>query len=143
MTDLDKETDEEDLQSQPLLAPTKKLYFKDKGSILKASTHTRKKESVESQCYFKPRSNIKPKNKRDIFRKMAFKTYLQLSLPITMQQLTKYGATETKQLEAITEIWKVLLSANRHNVILFWYLKMEDTLKPLTSIDCTKTLTKK
>ena len=96
MTDLDKETDEEDLQSQLLLTPTKKLCFKDKGSILKASTHTRKKESVELQCYFKPRSNIKPKNKRDIFRKMAFKIYLQLSLPITMQQVTEYGATETK-----------------------------------------------
>ena len=74
---------------------------------------------------------------------MAFKTYLQLSLPITMQQVTEYGATEIKQLEAITEIWKVLLSVNRHNVILSWHLKTEDTLKPLTSIDCTKTLTKK
>ena len=40
---------------------------------------------------------------------MAFKTYLQLSLPIAIQHVTEYGATETKTLEVITEIWKVLL----------------------------------
>ena len=74
---------------------------------------------------------------------MVFKTYLQLSLPIAIQQVTEYGATETRTLEAITEIWKALVSINRHNVILAWHLKTEDTLRPLTSTDCEKTLTKK
>ena len=82
-------------------------------------------------------------NKRDIFRKMVFKTYLQLSLPIAIQHVTEYWAIETKILETITEIWKALLSINRHNVIISWYLKTEDTLKPLTSMDCTKNLTQK
>ena len=74
---------------------------------------------------------------------MLFKTYLQLFLPIAIQQVTEYGAPETKTLEAITEIWKVLLSINRHNVILSWHLKAEDTLIPLKSMECTKKMTKK
>ena len=117
MTDMDRETEEEDFASHPLLVPTKKLYFQDKGSILKASRHTRKMDSTESQSYFKPRSNIKPKNKRGIFRKMAFKIYLQLSLPIAIQQVTENEAIK-KTLEALTEIWKVFVSVNRHNIIL-------------------------
>ena len=48
MTDLNRETDEEDLESQYLLAPTKKLCFEEGGSILNASTHNRKKESDSS-----------------------------------------------------------------------------------------------
>ena len=109
MTDLDWEMDEEDLESQSLLTPTKKLCFKEGRSILKASTYTGKKESKFSQGYLKARYIIKPKNKRGIFQKMAFKIYLQLSLPISIQQAIEYGATETKTLEVITEIWKVLL----------------------------------
>ena len=131
------------MESEPLLIPSKKIYFKENGSILKISTHTGKKDTEAAQGYFKPRSNIKTKNKRGILRKMAFKTYLQLSLPIAIQHITEYGATEAKKLDTITEIWKVLLLVHRHNVILSWHLKTEDTLKPLTSMDCTKTLTKK
>ena len=82
-------------------------------------------------------------NKRDIFRKMAFKSYLQLSLSIAIQHVTEYGTTETIIFKAITEIWKALLSINRHNVILSWHLKTEDTLIPPTSMNCTKNLTKK
>ena len=114
--------DEEDLKSQPLLTLNKKLCSKEKGSILKAYMHTIKKDSEISQGYFKPRSNIKPKNKRGIFRKMVFKTYMQLSLPIAIQQVTEYRVIETNILEAITKIRKELLSVNRHNVIPFWYL---------------------
>ena len=114
--------DEEDLKSQPLLTLNKKLCFKEKGSILKAYMHTIKKDSEISQGYFKPRSNIKPKNKRGIFRKMVFKTYMQLSLPIAIQQVTEYRVIETNILGAITKIRKELLSVNRHNVIPFWYL---------------------
>ena len=84
MIDMNRETEEEDFASHTFLAPTKTLCFKDKGSILKAFRHTRKTDSAQVQGYFKPRSNIKPKNKRGIFRKMAFKTYFQLSLPIAI-----------------------------------------------------------
>ena len=105
MVDRDMAKEDEDL-----------VCFQEKGSILKASKHTKKTDSVASQGYFKPRSNLKPKNKRGIFRKIAFKTYLQLSLPIAIQQVTEYRATETRTLEALTEIWKTLTSVNIHNV---------------------------
>ena len=118
-------------------------YTLKRGSVLNASTHNRKKKSKSPQGYFKPRSNIKPKNKRGIFLKMEFKTYLQLSLHIVIQQVTEYGVTLKNILEVITEIWKVLLSINRHNVILSWHLKAEDTLIPLKLMNCTHTLTKK
>ena len=72
IADMDWETDEEYFASQPLLTSIKKLCFKDKESILKVSRYTRKTDSVEPKGYFKPRSNIKPKNKRGNFRKMAF-----------------------------------------------------------------------
>ena len=104
---MDRETEEEDFASHPLLVPTKKLYFQDKGSILKASRHTRKMDSTESQSYFKPRSNIKPKNKRGIFRKMAFKIYLQLSLPIAIQQVTENEAIKKKH-------WRHLQKSGRY-----------------------------
>ena len=106
MTSLDRETGGEDLESQYLLTPHRKICFKEKGSILKASTHTRKKDSEVSQGYFKPRSNIKPKNKRGIFRKMTFKTYLKLSLPIAIQYVTGYGAIEKKY-------WRQLRNSGR------------------------------
>ena len=105
MVDRDMAKEDEDL-----------VCFQEKGSILKASKHTKKTDSAASQGYFKPRSNLKPKNKRGIFRKIAFKTYLQLSLPIAIQQVTEYRATETRTLEALTEIWKTLTSVNIHNV---------------------------
>ena len=136
MKDLDRETGEVDLESQSFLNATNKFCFKEKGSILKVSTHTWKKDSEASQGYFKPRSNIKQKNKRGIFRKMTFKTYLKLSLPIAIQYVTEYGATETKILETITEFWKVLLSVNRRNVILSWIMALKDgTHTETTNVD--------
>ena len=74
---------------------------------------------------------------------MAFKTYQQLSLPIVIQQVNEYSATETKTVEAITEKWSVFTSINSKSVILVWYQKVEETLDPLKSMDCIKTLTKK
>ena len=75
MMDLTTEIEGENVESQSLLTPTKNLYFEKGESILKPSRHTRKTDSESSQSYFKPRSNVKPKNKKDIFRKMAHKTY--------------------------------------------------------------------
>lgn len=62
---------------------------------------------------------------------------------IAIQQVNEYGAIETKTLKEIKEIWKTLIAVNRYNVILSWYLKTENTLKPLKSADYKKTLTKK
>lgn len=75
VVDTERMTEDKDSESPPLLTPTKKICFQDKGSILKGT----KKDT---------RSNLKPKNKRGIFRKMVFKTYLQLSLPIAIQHVT-------------------------------------------------------
>ena len=74
---------------------------------------------------------------------MTFKTYQQLSLPIVIQQVNEYSATETKPLEAITEIWSVFTSITSKSIILARYQKVEETLHPLKSMDCIKTLTKK
>ena len=74
---------------------------------------------------------------------MVFKTYQKLSLPIVIQQVNEYSATETKTLEAITVIGSVFTSINSKAVILAWYQKVEETLHPLKSMDCIKTLTKK
>ena len=74
---------------------------------------------------------------------MVFKTYLQLSLPITIQQANEYGTTETKKLEKITTIWRVLTSIDSKYVILTCHPKVEETLCPLKFIDCMKKLIKK
>ena len=63
MTEVDTWNDNEDLESQTLLTPTKKLCFKEVESILKPSKHNRIKETESSQVYFKSRYNVKPKNK--------------------------------------------------------------------------------
>ena len=73
---------------------------------------------------------------------MAFKSYLQLSLPITIQHGNTYSATETKTLEAIAAIWRVLTSIDSESVILAWYPKVGETLRPLKPMDCMKILTK-
>ena len=142
MTDADYWNDKEDLGSQNLLTSTKKLCFKEIENILKSPKHSRIKKSESSKSYFKPRSNVKRTKKRGIFRNMAFKSYLQLSLPITIQHVNTYSATETKTLEAIAAIWRVLTSIDSESVILAWYPKVGETLRPLKTMDCIKILTK-
>ena len=78
MTEADTLNDKEDMESQTLLTPTEKLYFKKVGSILKSSAHSRSKEPEASQSYYKPRCNVKLTNKRGIFRNMEFETYMHL-----------------------------------------------------------------
>lgn len=143
MTDADSQNDKEDLGSQTLLIPTKKLCFKEVERILKSPKHSRKKESKSSKSYFKPRSNVKPTKKRDVFGTMEYKIYLQLSLPIAIQQINEYEATETKTPEAITAIQRVLTSSDSRSIILAWQLKVEETIHPLKFMDCIKTLTKR
>ena len=143
MTYIDTGKETEDSESQTLLTPTKKFWFKEGESVLKVSKHSRWKETESSQAYFKPRYNVKPKNNSGVFRNMVFKTYLQLSLPIAIQQINEYGATEIKTQESITVIWKVLTSIDSKSVILAWYPKVEEILCPLKTLDYVKTLTKR
>ena len=67
---------------------------------------------------------------------MIFKIYLQLLLHISIQQINEYGATETKTLEAITTIWRVLIPIDSKSVILAWRQKVQEILRPLKSMDC-------
>ena len=66
---------------------------------------------------------------------MVFITYLQFSIPIFIQNVTKFGETETKLLVAFTSIWKTLSSIDQHTVILSWHSKVEDILRPLRTSD--------
>ena len=68
---------------------------------------------------------------------MVFKTYLQLSISISIQNATEFGETEEKLLTALTSIWKTLASIDQHTVILSWHPKIEDTLRPLRVVDFT------
>ena len=107
ITEADTWNNKEDLNSQTLLAPTKKLCLKNIGGILKSSKYSRRKEIESSQASFNSR-----------FRNMAFKTYLQVLLPITIQHTNEYEAMETKTLEVITTIWRVLTSIDSKSIIL-------------------------
>ena len=49
---------------------------------------------------------------------MVFKLYLQLSLPILIQLVNEFGPKETKVLEALTVIWKILTAIDQYIVIL-------------------------
>ena len=131
ITEADTWNNKEDLNSQTLLAPTKKLCLKNIGGILKSSKYSRRKEIESSQASFNSR-----------FRNMAFKTYLQVLLPITIQHTNEYEAMETKTLEVITTIWRVLTSIDSKSIILAWHPKIDKTLRLLKSIECMKTLTK-
>ena len=62
---------------------------------------------------------------------MVFKSYLQLSIHISIQNLSEFGETETKLLAALTSIWETLSSIDQYTVILSWYPKVEDILCPL------------
>ena len=66
---------------------------------------------------------------------MVFKTYLQLSIFISIQNVAEFGETEEKLLTALTSIWKTLTSIDQHTVIFSWHPKVEDTLRSLRSSD--------
>ena len=87
--------------TQPISTPQKILRFKEERSILKELSVSKRKPIRLTQPYFRPRSN---------FRTMVFKTYLQLSILISIQNESKFGETETKLLVALTSIWKTLSS---------------------------------
>ena len=74
---------------------------------------------------------------------MAFKTHMQLSQLIVIQHVNEYSATETKTLEAITTIGRVLTSIDSKSIILAWYPKVKEPIRLLKSMDCMKTLRKK
>ena len=113
----------------------KTLRFTEASSILKEPSVSKRKPIGFTQPYFRPRSNLKPKKKKGLFRTMVFKTYLQLSIPISIQNVTEFGETEDKLLVALTSIWKTLASIDQHTVILSWYPKIEDTLRSLRAVD--------
>ena len=57
---------------------------------------------------------------------MVFTTYLQLSIPISIQNVSEFEEIETKLLTALASIWKTLSSIDQHTVILSWSPKIED-----------------
>ena len=113
------------------------------GSILKSSLVSKKKPIGSTHVYFRPKSNLKPKNQRGIFRTMVFKNYLQLSLHTSIQNVNEFGSIEIKALEAMTSIWKILTAIDRYIVILAWQPKTENIIRPLNTIDLAKIVTKK
>ena len=68
-----------------------------------------------------------------------FKIYLQLSIPISIQNVAEFGETKENVLTALTSIWKTLSSIDQHTVILTWHPKVEDTLRPLRASDFLST----
>ena len=76
----------DDIQEEltQLISTPKKLQFTAEGSISKSALVSKTKSIGSTHAYFKPRSNLKLKNKRGMFRTMVFKIYLQLSLPISI-----------------------------------------------------------
>ena len=68
---------------------------------------------------------------------------MKLSVPISVQHVTKFGSIEVKLLEAVTSIWKTLSEINNKTLILVWYPKVENGLRPIRSVDLTKPLSKK
>ena len=90
------------------MSTPKTVRFNEDSSIFKAPSARKRKPIGLTQPYFRPRSNIYHKN--GISRTMMFKTYLQLSIPISNQNVTEFGETETKYVVALTSIWKTLSS---------------------------------
>ena len=66
---------------------------------------------------------------------MVFKTNVQLSILISIQNVSEFGETEKKLLATLTSIWKTLTSIDQHTVILSWQPKVEDILRPLRTSD--------
>ena len=101
--------------------PKKTLRLNEEGRNLISALVSKRKETESTHAYFKPRFNLKPKNKRGMFLTMVFKIYLKLSLPISIQQVNEFTLTGTSCFEALMSIWKILTSIDRHTVILAWY----------------------
>ena len=99
----------------------KKLRLNEEGRNLISALVSKRKEIESTHAYFKPRFNLKPKNKRGMFLTMVFKVYLKLSLPISIQQVNEFTLTGTSWFEALMSIWEILTSIDRHTVILAWY----------------------
>ena len=132
--DFGNEIEKQEELTQPISTP-KKSRFTEESSILKELSVSKRKPINLKQPYFRPRFNFKPKKKKGIFRTMVFKTYLQLSILIFIQNLTDFGETETKLLATLTSIWKSLSSIDQHTVIFSWHPKVEDSLRPLKTSD--------
>ena len=110
MEEADTATEDSESFTPSMSTPKKTLRFTEASSILKEPSISKKKPIGFTQPYFRPRSNLKPKKKKGLFRTMVFKTYLELSIPITIQAVTEFGETEEKLLAALTSIWKTLTS---------------------------------
>ena len=66
--------------------PKKTLRFTEESSIFKESSVSKRKPIDLTQPYFWPRSNLKSKKKKGIFRTMVFKKNLQLSIPFRIRR---------------------------------------------------------
>ena len=135
MEEMDTTTEDSEEFTPSMSTPKTKLRFMEANIILKEPSVSKRKPIGFTQSNFRPRSNLKPKKKKGLFRTMAFKTYLQVSIPISIQNVTEFGDTEVKILTALTSIWKILASIDQHTVILSWNPKIENTLRPLRAVD--------
>ena len=74
---------------------------------------------------------------------MIFKVYLKFYLPIFIQHVIELGETETRVLEALIVIWKIITEMNNNSFVLSWHPKSKETLRPLKSIDLVKVMSRK
>ena len=116
--DFGNEIKKQEELTQPMSIPKKTLRFMKESRILKEPSVSKRKPIGLTQPYFRSCSTLKPQKKKGIFRPMVFKTYLQLSIPISIQNLSGFGDIETKLLAALISIWKTLSSIDHHTVIL-------------------------
>ena len=103
MVDIGKKEKKDEKVDKTMSTPKKTLIFAGEDSILK-SPLSRSKSQGSSQIYFRPRSNKKFTMKKDILKNILFTIYLTLSITISIQQVTEFGSTEAKLLEAVTSI---------------------------------------
>ena len=139
MEEADTAMEDSDEFTSSMSTPKKTLRFTEANSILKEPSVSKWKLIGFTQPYFRPRSNLKPKKKKGPFRTIVFKTYLQLSIPISIPNVTEFRETEENLLIALTSIWKTLASIDHHRVILSWHRKVEDILRPLRATDFMST----
>lgn len=76
--------DRQDKLTQPISTHKQTLRLTEEGSILKSVLVGKRKKNESTHASFRPRSNLKPKNTRGMFRTIMFKIYLLLSLPISI-----------------------------------------------------------
>lgn len=127
---------------EKIITPIRALRCTGEGSIRQLSLN-RVKRKVLSQIYFRPRFNKIPTKTKNIFKYMVLTTYLKFSIPIAIQQLTKYRGTEAKRIEILTSICKTIYEIDNKIHILVWYSKVENTVRLLKSIDLAKSFSKK